>query len=111
MKIWMTLLFTAALSAGCSLAPEYRQPRQEIPETWCEPAPRKEPSVLDCAAPEVEYASLSRQWWKRFQDKALDALIEKALAPLPQQRKQQLPLRKHLQQSNSVAAPTHRECA
>ena len=80
MKIWMTLLFTAALSAGCSLAPEYHQPRQEIPETWCEPAPRKEPSVLDCAAPEVEYASLSRQWWKRFQDKALDALVAKALA-------------------------------
>ena len=80
MKTWMILMFTAAFASGCSLAPEYRQPRQDIPDSWCEPAPKKEPSVLDCAAPEVEYASLSRQWWKRFQDKALDALIEKALA-------------------------------
>ncbi|MBR6673394.1 MAG: TolC family protein [Mailhella sp.] len=80
MKTWMILMFTAVFAAGCSLAPEYRQPRQDIPDSWCEPAPKKEPSVLDCAAPEVEYASLSRQWWKRFQDKALDALIEKALA-------------------------------
>lgn len=79
MNAWITLLFLAAFTAGCSLAPEYRQPRQDIPDSWCEPVPKREPSVLDCAAPEVEYAALSRQWWKRFQDKGLDALVGQAL--------------------------------
>ena len=80
MKIGMLLCSLAVLAAGCSFAPEYSRPRQELPDSWCRPAPQKEPSVLDCAAPEVEYASLSRKWWKRFQDSTLDGLVEQALA-------------------------------
>ncbi|WP_458400684.1 efflux transporter outer membrane subunit [Mailhella sp.] len=80
MKRGILLLLTATFAAGCSFAPDYSQPRQELPATWCEPSQKKEPSALDCAAPEVEYASLSRQWWKRFQDKTLDKLVEKALS-------------------------------
>ena len=79
MKTCMLWLFLGALAAGCSFAPEYRQPQQDIPDTWCQPSPTERPALPDCAAPEVEYASLSRQWWKRFQDKALDELVEKAL--------------------------------
>ena len=79
MRTWMLWLFLGTLAAGCSFAPEYRQPRQEIPDTWCKPSPTELPTRPDCAAPEVEYASLSRQWWKRFQDKELDGLVERAL--------------------------------
>ena len=80
MKTCMLWLFLSALVAGCSFAPEYRQPRQDIPDTWCQPVPMERPTLPDCAAPEVEYASRTRQWWKRFQDKALDELVEQALA-------------------------------
>ena len=61
MRTWMLWLFLGTLAAGCSFAPEYRQPRQEIPDTWCKPSPTELPTRPDCAAPEVEYASLSRQ--------------------------------------------------
>ena len=80
MKIWTLWLLLAAFATGCSFAPEYQRPRQEMPDTWCRPVPMQRPSVPDCAAPEVEYAALSLQWWKRFQDPALDALVEQALA-------------------------------
>ena len=80
MRTCMLWLFLSALVAGCSFAPEYRQPQQEIPDTWCQPVPTERPTLPNCAAPEVEYASLTRQWWKRFQDKALDDLVEQALA-------------------------------
>ena len=80
MKIWTLWLLLAAFATGCSFAPEYQRPRQEVPDTWCRPVPAQRPSVPDCAAPEVEYAALSLQWWKRFQDPALDALVEQALA-------------------------------
>jgi len=56
MKREILLFLTATFAAGCSFAPDYSQPRQELPATWCEPSQKKEPSVLDCAAPEVEYA-------------------------------------------------------
>ena len=69
----------ALLAGGCSFAPEYRQPRQEIPDSWCEPRPQEITPTGGMAAPEVEYA-LTRQWWKRFGDPTLDALVAKALA-------------------------------
>ena len=80
MRTWTLWLLLAFLAAGCSFAPEYRQPRQEIPDSWCQPVPARRPSLPDCSAPEVEYASLSRQWWKRFRDAKLDALVAQALA-------------------------------
>ena len=79
LSVWAALLM-AVLSAGCSFAPEYRQPRQELPDSWCGPAWQSGPSAHDCAAPEVEYADLSRQWWRRFGDDVLDRLVTQALA-------------------------------
>lgn len=69
----------AMLAGGCSFAPEYRQPRQEIPDSWCEPIPQEVMPTGGMAAPEVEYA-LTRQWWKRFGDPTLDGLVAKAIA-------------------------------
>ena len=33
MRTWTLWLLLAFLAAGCSFAPEYRQPRQEIPDS------------------------------------------------------------------------------
>lgn len=58
------LLLTLAIALpGCSLAPEYVRPAQELPTTWAETA----------ATP------LEVQWWKRFDDPALNTLIENAI--------------------------------
>jgi len=53
-----------ALSAGCSLAPDYKRPELEIPQTW-------EAS---------QSQALQSKWWERFNDPALNALVEEALA-------------------------------
>jgi len=53
-----------ALSAGCSLAPEYKRPEQNIPQTW-------EAS---------QSQALQSKWWERFNDPALNALVDEALA-------------------------------
>ena len=49
--------------SGCSFAPEYQRPVMDIPEAWVTPA----------------RDSLEVQWWKRFQDDKLNALVEEAL--------------------------------
>ncbi len=76
-EAWTAIGLTLLLG-GCSFAPDYRQPSQEIPDSWCEPRPAEILPTGGIAAPEVEYA-LSRQWWKRFGDKQLDALVAQAL--------------------------------
>ena len=53
-----------ALSAGCSLAPDYKRPELEIPQTW-------EAS---------QSQALQSKWWERFNDPALNALVEEALS-------------------------------
>ncbi|MDR0882041.1 MAG: efflux transporter outer membrane subunit [Candidatus Adiutrix sp.] len=56
-------ILLSLFSAGCSLAPDYVRPHLVLPQAWLEPAPD----------------GLEVQWWKRFQDDALNALIEEAL--------------------------------
>jgi outer membrane protein TolC len=67
----MKRLMTAVLflcMAGCSFAPTYVQPYQQLPDTWAEVSPADQKKTLE------------RQWWRRFGDETLDALVEKALA-------------------------------
>lgn len=54
--------FFMFLIAGCSLAPEYHRPVQILPDSWCGTA-----------------VPLEEAWWRRFQDKELDRLVEQAL--------------------------------
>lgn len=49
--------------AGCSFAPEYQRPMMDLPQTWT-------------GAGEQH---LDVQWWRRFNDPTLDALVEEAL--------------------------------
>ena len=53
-------------ASGCSLAPDYQRPQLDLPETWTQ-----------AGAGQTE--ALAVQWWKRFNDPVLDALIEEAL--------------------------------
>jgi multidrug efflux system outer membrane protein len=57
--------------AGCVTIPEFIRPKPELPAAWTPPA---EKAVA--AAP----AELTPTWWKAFNDPALDALMEEALA-------------------------------
>ncbi len=62
----MGLVLTALLGfglSGCTLAPEYKRPVMDMPEAWTTPA----------------RDSLEVQWWKRFQDDKLNALVDEAL--------------------------------
>ncbi|WP_458399424.1 efflux transporter outer membrane subunit [Mailhella sp.] len=53
-----------AMSAGCSLAPEYKRPEMDIPQTW--------------EASQTQ--ALQNKWWERFNDPMLNTLVEEALA-------------------------------
>lgn len=71
---WMGV---AVLIAGCSLAPELRQPEVEVPARFKE-LPPQERGAWKPAQPSEE---LPRgQWWKVFDDPVLDRLEEDALA-------------------------------
>lgn len=52
--------------AGCSFAPDYQRPLMPMPETWKGEAGQGE--------------RLDLQWWRRFDDATLNALVEEALA-------------------------------
>ena len=53
-----------AMSAGCSLAPDYNRPELDIPQTW----------------EATQSQALQSKWWERFNDPTLNALVEEALA-------------------------------
>ncbi len=59
-----TLMCTVVLSA-CSFAPTYERPEMEMPEAW--------------QGVELGPKPLEQDWWKRFNDSALNALIDEAL--------------------------------
>lgn len=62
------LLLTAA---GCTVGPDYERPRTSIAENWLEPAA---PGAVDA------------EWWRRFGDPQLSALVEQAIASNPDLR-------------------------
>ena len=66
---WLPLLVTGLLVTGCAVGPDYRSPDVSMPESWNEQSTDK--AVI---AP-VSIA----QWWKAFNDPALDSLIAQAV--------------------------------
>lgn len=58
-------LLTVVLTAGgCSFAPEYERPVMDLPQAWTDAGEH----------------NLDVQWWRRFNDDTLNALVEEALA-------------------------------
>lgn len=53
------------LLVACSFAPKYEQPKMDIPEAWTKLTPSTQP--------------LNTDWWTRFNDPALNAMVEEAL--------------------------------
>lgn len=62
------VLAAVALLAGCVVGPDYAPPELALPGSWPENA------ALDTASGEA-----LGDWWRRFEDPVLDALIEHAL--------------------------------
>jgi multidrug efflux system outer membrane protein len=58
-----------ALLGGCAVGPDYERPGLEVPAAWPEHA------VLE----PVDSVQLG-EWWRRFEDPVLDALVAQALA-------------------------------
>ena len=58
-------LIAAAVVAACSTGPDYRRPQLDLPAAW-----------QDGTAPATKTRP---DWWKVFNDAALDALVEEAL--------------------------------
>lgn len=64
-----TLAFTILLLAGCSVGPNYKRPAASVPPQYRGTAAQPEPDSLG-----------ERKWDEIFQDKALQALLQEALA-------------------------------
>ena len=66
-KKLMALAAVFVLS-GCSFAPEYHRPEQQLPASW---------GTEENAS---EQGELEREWWRRFNDEALNGLVAQAFA-------------------------------
>lgn len=51
--------------SACSFAPDYEQPKMDIPEAWTKLTPATQP--------------LNTDWWTRFNDPVLNKMVEEAL--------------------------------
>jgi NodT family efflux transporter outer membrane factor (OMF) lipoprotein len=70
-QLWITVLVSMALSAGCAaVGPDYQLPDMQIPTTW---QTSDDPALLP-------HSELVQQWWSLFNDPLLDRLIQTAAA-------------------------------
>ncbi len=63
-RLIVCLVLGVTVSA-CSFAPDYEQPKMDIPEAWTKLTPASTP--------------LDTQWWKLFNDPVLNRMVEEAL--------------------------------
>jgi multidrug efflux system outer membrane protein len=68
----ITCAVAGAVAAGCAVGPDYRKPQAEVPSAWQPDAPWHEAAPND--------AALKGDWWRLFQDDALNPLVDRALA-------------------------------
>lgn len=61
----VVILMIALLASGCTLGPDYRRQTIDAPDAW------PTPTIA---------ASVPVEWWRGYQDPALDALIQEALS-------------------------------
>jgi len=91
---WITRTLVSALClaslAGCSaMRSEYQPPELDIPQSWSDtPAQEQGDGTTSLVQPD--------RWWTRFEDPALDSLIERVLASNSDLEKATLTLRKAL---------------
>lgn len=68
LRKWMTAAALGGLLAGCAAGPDYEAPEQELPADWPE-------HTLLSPAEQQEW----QNWWTRYEDPALNALVARAL--------------------------------
>ncbi len=61
----LLFLGIGVMLSACSFAPDYEQPKMDIPEAWTKLTPATQP--------------LNTDWWKRFNDPVLNAMVDEAL--------------------------------
>ncbi len=61
----------SAVAAGCAVGPDYHKPAADVPPAWQPEAPWREAAPND--------AALKGDWWRLFQDDALNPLVDRAL--------------------------------
>jgi len=69
-----TILWGAAiaLATGCAAGPDYHRPAADVPSGWQPDSPWHEAAPIDGA--------LKDDWWRLFEDEALNPLVERAVA-------------------------------
>lgn len=65
-----------ALSA-CTVGPDYQPPNVPTPKQWAEPTPASD------KAESAQDKQQQKQWWRRFEDKRLEELVDRALQDNP----------------------------
>ena len=66
------------LLAGCTVGPDYERPQTELPARWsAAPSANVTDEAVDAAA--MSKTSVQPDWWRRFDDPVLTALVERAL--------------------------------
>ena len=63
---YTALLVCGTMLTACMVGPDYTAPKTDLPATWLKPV--------------AGTTQAQQQWWKDFNDPALDALVERALA-------------------------------
>ena len=64
--------WVAAAAAGCAVGPDYHKPGADVPPAWQPAPPWREAAPND--------AALKGDWWRLFQDDALNPLVDRSLA-------------------------------
>ncbi len=78
MRHTLALSVLVLTCVGCSpIGPDYERPDVELPQNW-KSLPGANPALWKIANPSDD--APKEKWWKAFNDKTLEALIEKCLA-------------------------------
>lgn len=72
-RIWLSTLLLLSVQyfvTGCTVGPNYKLPKMQMPEQW----PHRSADTFS-TVPDVNYVG----WWKIFDDEELDSLIQRAI--------------------------------
>jgi NodT family efflux transporter outer membrane factor (OMF) lipoprotein len=71
----MSLIIVLAGTGGCVVGPDYQPPQRPMPAAWASPATAPTTRASAATTRPAEVA----QWWSKFNDPQLNALVERAI--------------------------------